>query len=62
MKPGNLISVIFIFISTFLHYTSFSQAYFPYDKFNGTNLKWTHDLQFNASDTTIIMITVREKL
>lgn len=62
MKPGNLISVFFIFISTFLHYTSFSQAYFPYDKFNGTNLKWTHDLQFNASDTTIIMITVREKV
>lgn len=62
MKPGKLLIAILIFIFTSLRYTSFSQTYFPYDRFNGTNLKWTENLSFSASDTTIIMITVREKV
>lgn len=62
MKPGKLINIILIFTFTTLQYSSFSQTYFPYDKFNGTNLKWAQSLQLKTSDTTIIMVTVRDKV
>ncbi len=62
MKPQNLINAIFIFTFTILPYTSFSQTFFPYDNYNGTNLKWAEDLQYKNSDTSIIMITVRNKI
>ncbi|WP_028981953.1 alpha/beta hydrolase [Sporocytophaga myxococcoides] len=62
MKQGKLISILLFFTFTTLQYTSFSQTYFPYDKFNGTNLKWAEALQLSSSDTTIIMVTVRDKV
>ncbi|MBO9699235.1 MAG: alpha/beta hydrolase [Sporocytophaga sp.] len=62
MKSGKLISTILFVTFTTLQYTSFSQTYFPYDKYNGTNLKWTEALQLKTSDTTIIMVTVRDKV